>query len=66
MVRASLMPLCVAFQAAAQALYQTQDAAQHARKTPWFGSTCALTLTIFKGSRYDNTEGGGFVRKKGR
>ena len=50
MVRASLMLLCLASPAAAQALYQTQDAAQHARKTPWFGSTHALTFTIFKGS----------------
>ncbi len=65
MVRASLMLLFLASPAAAQAVYQTQDAAQHAcpkDTVVWLNTRS--NIYHFQGERwYDNTEDGGFVCK---
>jgi len=66
MVRASLMLLCLASPAAAQALYQTQDAAEHAcpkDTVVWLNTRS--DIYHFQGERwYDNTDEGACVCKK--
>jgi hypothetical protein len=60
------MRLCLASPAAAQALYQTQDAAQHAcPKDPVVRLNTRSVICHFQGERwYDNTEEGALVCKK--
>jgi hypothetical protein len=66
MERASLMHLCVASPAAARALYQTQDAAQHAclkDTVVWLNRRS--DICHFQGECwYDNTEEAPLVCKK--